>query len=190
MTNQTQTQANETVQTETKFFDLIAHGVGYLNNPRSHSKGNGLSVTVKALRGNANDKESSRFDLDVVGTEAKKVIKRLMEKFPQLSDFQAKDKPTIYIGFQASDLRAENIDVKATGAKIPTIKGRLLKVKFINCNGERLYTAPAKEDELTDTVDHSGTVEPAADTAPVAEAAQTAAEAVPQPAEVDQNAPF
>ena len=189
MTNQTQTQAN--VQTETKFFNFTCDGVGYLNNPRHHSKGNGLSVTVKALRGNAEEKESSRLDLDVVGSEAKKLITHLMKKFPQLMEFKAKDKPTVFIGFHASDIRSEKFEVKET--EYLTIKGRLLKIKFININGERVYLAPVKEHEVIDTVDGSGTVaDPVEETAPVSESDQTtpAATSAQTIEAVDGNDPF
>lgn len=143
------------INTATKYFNLLTDGVGYLNNPRMFGKGKstGLTITVQALRGElieGGNIEKSRYDLDVVGKEARRVVEKLMTKYPQILDFHAKDKPTLFIGFRASDTRADSFRKKNSEELINTIKGRLLKIKFVDVNGERLYEAPKDDSELID----------------------------------------
>ncbi len=178
----------QTTQTATKYFNLLTEGVGYLNNPRTYEKGDvsGLTVTIKALRGkqkNDGKTEDSRFDLDVVGKEARRVIEKLMDKYPEILDFKAK-KPTLFIGFTASDIRAESFtstkgDEKKT---IHAIKGRLLKVKFIHVNGEMLYKAAPVNNELIEVEDE------VADT-PVQENPEQTATETPSDAETPVKTP-
>ncbi|WP_434778513.1 DUF3577 domain-containing protein [Neisseria sp. Ec49-e6-T10] len=171
---------------ETKFFNLTVSGLGFLNNPRTHSDGHGFSVTVQALRGKSDNPQKSRLDLDVKGTEALKLVKHLVKKYP---DLMSKDKdvkkPVVFIGFTASDTRAETFE--SYGKTIASIKGRLLKIDFINIDGERLYTAPKKDDEITEVEEETPKVEVPSEAQPEVEKEPVQPETKPTEAAAPEN---
>lgn len=135
MTQATQTQ---------NYFNLTSDGIGFLNRPREvkSTKGNPyFACTISASRGSDGDK--SRFDLRVVGGEAKELFSKLLENFPEFLDKDFKNHPKVVVGFRAGDIRPIVFEStnRQTGEKIatPSIDGRLLKFTFIKVNGEFWY---------------------------------------------------
>lgn len=140
--------SNQTQQVSA-YFNLTADGVGYLNRPRTvQAKGKRSSeyfaCTIQALHGDADEK--SRFDLRIVGGEAKDLFARLLDEFPALLDADYKRRPTVFVGFRAGDITPIAFETNAKDDKgkpikitTPSIDGRLLKFKFIKVNGEYWY---------------------------------------------------
>lgn len=142
--------SNQTQQVSA-YFNLTADGVGYLNRPRTvQAKGKRSSeyfaCTIQALHGDADEK--SRFDLRVVGGEAKDLFSRLLDEFPALLDADYKRRPTVFVGFRAGDItpiafetNAKDDQGKPIKITTPSIDGRLLKFKFIKVDGQYWYTS-------------------------------------------------
>lgn len=134
---------SQTTQNST-YFNLTADGIGFLNRPRTVNtkKSSYFACTIQASRGDANDK--TRFDLRVVGGQAKELFAQLLEDFPALTSSNFREHPTVIVGFRAGDIVATTFETtdRTTGEKVqtPTIDGRLLKFKFIKVNGELWYT--------------------------------------------------
>ena len=137
-----------TTQTETKFFDLHTSGIGYLNRFRTVNPANGhpyQSVTVAALRGNADNAQYTYFDCIVVEEEAKHVLLNLV-------DTDEKD-ASYMIGFNIGDIYPEIFTYKSGNKQGQTgvsLKGRLIKIKWLRKNKELIYE-PVK----TSAVEHS-----------------------------------
>lgn len=140
---------SQSTQTQNTYFNLTADGIGFLNRPRTVNtkKSSYYACTIQASRGDANDK--TRFDLRVVGGEAKTLFAQLLEDFPALTSSNFRDHPTVVVGFRAGDIVATTFETtnRETGEKVqtPTIDGRLLKFKFIKVNGELWYTEKTAE---------------------------------------------
>ena len=137
-----------TTQTETKFFDLHTSGIGYLNRFRTVNPANGhpyQSVTVAALRGNADNAQYTYFDCIVVEEEAKNVLLNLVD---------ADEKDASYmIGFNIGDIYPEIFTYKSGNKQGQTgvsLKGRLIKIKWLRKNNELIY-----EPQKTSAVDQS-----------------------------------
>ena len=137
-----------TTQTETKFFDLHTSGIGYLNRFRTVNPANGhpyQSVTVAALRGNADNAQYTYFDCIVVEEEAKHVLLNLV-------DTDEKD-ASYMIGFNIGDIYPEIFTYKSGNKQGQTgvsLKGRLIKIKWLRKNKELIY-----EPQKTSAVEHS-----------------------------------
>ncbi len=144
----------QSTQTQNTYFNLTCDGIGFLNRPRTvkTKKGEYFACTIQASRGDANDK--TRFDLRVVGNEAKSLFAQLLEDFPALTSTNFRDHPTVVVGFRAGDIVAMTFETtdRQTGEKIqtPTIDGRLLKFKFIKVNGELWYTEKSADTASTE----------------------------------------
>ena len=140
--------ANQTQQVPA-YFNLTADGVGYLNRVRIvQSKGKRGSEyfagTIQALHGDADEK--SRFDVRIVGGEAKEIFARMLDEFPALLDKDYKRRPTVFVGFRVSDLKPVCFETSAKNDKgeeikvtTPSIDARLLKFKFVKVNRELWY---------------------------------------------------
>lgn len=135
-------QNNQTLPT---YFNLTCDGIGYLNRPRlvQVKKGNPYyACTIQALRG---ENEKTRFDVRIIGDEAKKLFADLLENFPELQSNNFKERPPVCIGFSIGDIQAVSFETTyaKTGETVTThsIDGRLLKFKFIKVNGEIWYRA-------------------------------------------------
>lgn len=154
-----------TQATQNTYFNLTADGIGFMNRPRTVKAKRGnpyYACTIHASRGDAGDK--SRFDVRIVGSEAKELFAKLLQAYPNLQSDDLKQRPTVLLGFRVGDLQAITFETtsRETGEKIvtPTIDCRLLKFKFIKVNGEYWYReqrepsateaapAPADEDEM------------------------------------------
>ena len=125
-------------QNDTKYFDLHTTGYGYLNRIRTvkpkGSKQGYLACTVSAMRGNNDDGISyTKFDLRVVGAEAKCIIEALQKEVDA--------NKAVTIGFKLGDIYPE-IFMQTVGpnAGEPAvmIKGRLLQIRSVSVDGIRV----------------------------------------------------
>lgn len=130
------------------YFNLTCEGVGFLNRPRI-VKGKKVpeyfAVTISASRGDAGEK--TRFDVRVVGSEAKILFQKMLEEFPALLSKDFKKRPTVVVGFRVGDIQPTTFESK--GAITATIDGRLLKFKFIRVSGELWYEAQKQWQQLS-----------------------------------------
>ena len=128
-------------KSETKYFDLYTTGIGYLSRVReiTNTKGNPfLSITLAALRGNADDAQYTHFDCVVSGQQAKDLVRQLQPAV----DGDCK----VLVGFLLNDLYGQpfvfqNGD-KAGEAGV-NLKARLLRIEWAKVDGKSVYTRRA-----------------------------------------------
>ena len=128
-------------KSETKYFDLYTTGIGYLSRVReiTNTKGNPfLSITLAALRGNADDAQYTHFDCVVSGQQAKDLVRELQ---PAVND-----DCKVLVGFLLNDLYGQpfvfqNGD-KAGDAGV-NLKARLLRIEWAKVDGKSVYTRRA-----------------------------------------------
>ena len=124
-----QTQA----ATQPSYFNLLVEGVGYLNRVRTVKPKKGqdfLACSVSAMRGSTTEIGYTKFDCKVSGSGAQKIIKRLE------SDVAAEK--SVIIGFRIADIYPEMFTFEKgdkKGQAGVSIKGRLLRVKFVKVDG-------------------------------------------------------
>jgi Protein of unknown function (DUF3577) len=128
-----------TINNTAKFFDLHTRGVGYVNRIREIKvKGASpyLACTIAAIRGNTDAIEYTYFDCNVVGKEAIEVIRQFIK---------TDEKSKILVGFTIGDVMPVMF-VYDKGSKQGqtgvSLKARLLRVAFVDVDGERVYDAP------------------------------------------------
>ena len=90
--------SNQTNQTKSQYFNLTSDGVGFVNRVREvqtkGKKGSSyFACVIQASYGDSGDK--CRFDVRVVGSEAKEVFQRLLETYPSLKESEYKKHPTV-----------------------------------------------------------------------------------------------
>ena len=146
-------------QSNQNYFNLTADGIGFLNRPREvqgRKSSNYYACTIQASRGD--DGEKTRFDLRVVGGQAKELFARLLEEFPQLLSKNYRERPTVVVGFRAGDIQPLKFETnnRETGEVLETlsIDGRLLKFHFIKVDGDMWYQS-SSEDETQNNSDAS-----------------------------------
>jgi len=134
------------VHQTSSFFNLHVDGIGYLNRVRTVKPKNGqefLACTVAALRGSDRDVSYTKFDCRVSGADAQAIVRRLE------SDVAAER--TVIIGFRTADIYPELFTFEKgdrKGQPGVSIKGRLLRIKFVKVNGEPIdVPQPARADE-------------------------------------------
>ena len=143
-----------TQATTNSYFNLTAEGIGFLNRPRrvTGKKIDYFACTIQAARGNEGDK--TRFDLRVVGGQAKELFEQLLEQFPDLENKNFDKRPKVVVGFRAGDIQATVFEStnSRTQEKVvtPSIDGRLLKFNFIKVNGKFWYKSSAESSIATD----------------------------------------
>ena len=128
-------------KSETKYFDLYTTGIGYLSRVReiTNTKGNPfLSITLAALRGNADDAHYTHLDCVVSGQQAKDLVRQLQPAVD--GDCKA------LVGFLLNDLYGQpfvfqNGD-KAGEAGV-NLKARLLRIEWAKVDGKSVYTRRA-----------------------------------------------
>lgn len=164
MTNENNQSSTTSTDSANEYFDLHTTGVGYVNRIREVEvkKGsNFMACTIAALRGIKSSVEYTYYDCRVSGTEAAKVIKRLVKA--------CEDDRKILIGFRIGDEYSETFVYK-TGQKegetgIST-KAHLLYIGWVKVDGDSVYTAPKKESTTEESSDipttHEGEFIPAA----------------------------
>ncbi len=127
MSEQTQAAAQPT------YFNLHVEGVGYLNRVRVVKPKKGqefLACSVSAMRGSTADIGYTKFDCKVSGSEAQKIIRRLEP------DVNAEK--SVIVGFRIADIYPEIFTYEKgekKGQSGVSIKGRLLRVKFVKVDG-------------------------------------------------------
>lgn len=146
-------------QTNQNYFNLTANGIGFLNRPREvqgRKSSNYYACTIQASRGDNGEK--TRFDLRIVGVQAKELFARLLEEFPQLLSKNYRERPTVVVGFRAGDIQPLKFETnnRETGEVLETlsIDGRLLKFQFIKVDGDMWYQS-SSQDETQNNSDAS-----------------------------------
>ena len=119
---------------ETKYFDLLTSGLGYVNRVRAVTPEEGnpfLSVTLAALRGSADNAQYTHFECRVAGRQAKAVVQELRAA--------VEDERKVLIGFTLSDLYPEIFTYKRgekAGQTGISLKARLLRIGWAKVDGE------------------------------------------------------
>ena len=127
-------------QSNSQYFNLTADGVGFVNRIRKVQSKKGdpyFGCTIQASYGDSGDK--CRFDVRVVGNEAKEAFQSLVETYPELLSAEVKKHPTVIISFRLGDLNPKMIeftDREGQSRSFATIDARLLIAKSIKVNGE------------------------------------------------------
>ena len=127
-------------QSNSQYFNLTADGVGFVNRIRKVQSKKGdpyFGCTIQASYGDSGDK--CRFDVRVVGNEAKEAFQSLVETYPDLLSAEVKKHPTVIISFRLGDLNPKMIeftDREGQSRSFATIDARLLIAKSIKVNGE------------------------------------------------------
>jgi hypothetical protein len=126
---------------ETKYFDLYTTGIGYLSRVREVTSTKGdpfLSITLAALRGNAEDAQYTHFDCVVSGQQAKDLVRQLQPAV----DGDCK----VLVGFLLNDLYGQSFVFqngdKAGDAGV-NLKARLLRIEWAKVDGKSVYTRRA-----------------------------------------------
>ena len=123
-----------------QYFNLTSDGVGFVNRIRKVQSKKGdpyFGCTNQASYGDSGDK--CRFDVRVVGNEAKEAFQSLVETYPDLLSAEVKKHPTVIISFRLGDLNPKMIeftDREGQSRSFATIDARLLIAKSIKVNGE------------------------------------------------------
>ena len=98
-------------QSNSQYFNLTADGVGFVNRIRKVQSKKGdpyFGCTIQASYGDSGDK--CRFDVRVVGNEAKEAFQSLVETYPELLSAEVKKHPTVIISFRLGDLNPKLIE--------------------------------------------------------------------------------
>lgn len=123
---------------DSRYFDLHTHGIGYLNEVREVRPDGGTpfwSVKLAALRGHVDKVEHTYFECAVVGEEAKALVSQLKPAV----DVGFK----VLVGFHLSDLVGEPFVFKAgerAGQPGVGLKARLLRLQWVKVNGQAFPT--------------------------------------------------
>lgn len=136
------------------YFNLHTHGIGYLNDIRvvKPKKGNEfLACRVSALTGSSDSPEYRFLDMNVVGEEAEKVIRRCEKA--------VKEKRKVLVSFVMSDLWFDTFTYAADskfhkkGDTGVTLKGRLIRIKMVKVDGEIKYQEPVRNQNTDEQSD-------------------------------------
>lgn len=132
-----------------KYINLITDGIGYLNRIRDIQPRRGdsfLCCDINAVYGPTGDVSYQRFDLKVSGSDAEHLVRRCQEAVVAGSK--------VLVGFRIGDLWVDQFTYsrgERAGQTGVSLKGRLLFIRFINIDGQRVYTAESKpRDEVAD----------------------------------------
>jgi hypothetical protein len=115
--------------TESKYFDLITTGVGYLNRARTVKLRQGAGyecVSIAALRGHVDSPEYSYFDCRIVGEQALAFVETHKEA---INDYNTK----VLVRFNVGDGEATSYEISSgdnKGQRRHCIKARLLKITW------------------------------------------------------------
>jgi len=129
---------------EQSYFDRQTTGVGYVNRVREVEPDRGdpfLACTIAAFNGPKGKVEYHYYDVKVVGTDAKHLIRRC-------EDAANNRKRKVLIRFVLGDDWVEpyiHTSGEKTGKPDFWRKARLLFVAWIDVDGKRVYTAERKE---------------------------------------------
>lgn len=149
-------------QNTSRYFDLHATGVGYLNRVRTvrvKGKGNDyLACDIAALRGEKGDVAYTYFNCKVTSNEAQRVIREV------LAEHIHADR-TILVRFKAGDLIPDSFPRKnpkeGEDPRLHNIHAHLLFLYWAKVDKEYVYQSPAR-DEAAPQSAASETTTPAA----------------------------
>lgn len=153
---------NSQTQTAT-YYDLTCNGIGFLNrlrrvDPKSRKSSSYFAFVWQASRGNQNEK--TRFEVRVVGQEAKDLTAKLIEAYPELLSTNSKEHPTVVVGLRVGDLAPSSFEYKdpkdpTQKILVQTIDARVLKYTFIKVDGQMFYSAGTLVNAEQTTEQHS-----------------------------------
>ncbi|MDP8189089.1 STY4534 family ICE replication protein [Pasteurella skyensis] len=133
--------------TSTGYFNLHTTGIGYLSRIREvkPKKGNPFfACQIAALTGSSNSPEYRYFDVNVVGQDAEKLIKKCEKA--------VNEKKKVLISFVIADFWTELFTYSSDskyhkkGDTGVSLKGRLIRIKMVKIDGELKYHEEAKTD--------------------------------------------
>jgi hypothetical protein len=127
-----------------KYFDLHTSGIGYISRIREvkpKKGGSFLACKVSALCGPSDAVEYRPFDCRVSGAEAEKLVHRCMDAV----DAERK----VLVAFNIGDIYPD-LYSKADGTPAVMMKGRLLRIDWIKVDGQTVYAAPRKDENLAE----------------------------------------
>lgn len=134
-------------QTNSQYFNLIADGCGFLNRPRIvQTKGKNssyFSATIAANRGDAG--ETTRFEVRIVGGEAKELFQKLLDEYPALLDKDFKKRPSVFVSFRIGDIQPMKFN--KDGKETLYIDGRVIKFNSIFVNKQKWFPKPEQSTE-------------------------------------------
>lgn len=146
MSKSTQTQ-------QAQYFNLHTTGIGYLNSIRevAPKKGNPfLSCNIAALTGESSSPEYRYFNVNVAGEDSNKLIRRCQQA--------VESKKKVLISFVIADLCVDSFiydkdsDYHKKGDVGVMLKGRLIRIKSITIDGNKVYQEQANNDEQSSQV--------------------------------------
>ena len=152
------TQTQQTHAKDVTYFNLHTTGLAYVNRIREvpiKRGANFYACTLAMLRGNSENPEYTYIDVRVSGEEAISLIKRC-EKACQ-------EKKNILAGVVVGDIYPETFVYEkgeCKGETGVTMKGRLLRIKFLKIDGVLKYQEkPANQNDNTPESEESSATE-------------------------------
>ena len=129
---------NRTPGNETKYFDIITRGVGYLGRARVVTPNEGEpypAVDINALQGPSGNVGYRKMQCSIKGTEAKRLIKNYM------TSINEKDSK-VMAGFSVADPQPRSYQDKETGETRNVLQVKLIGIDWVSINGDRVYNRP------------------------------------------------
>ncbi|MGR3807793.1 Protein of unknown function [Pasteurella testudinis DSM 23072] len=123
--------------TQTKYFDLHTHGIGYLSNIREVTPKKGkpfLSCDITAISGSSDAIQYTKFGCNVVGAEAEKLVRKCQDAVAR------EDK--VLISFVLGDLWYDTYPIskgERAGQTGVMLKSRLLRIKMVKVGDNIVY---------------------------------------------------
>jgi len=179
------TAANQTAK-EVKYFDLHTTGIGYLGRIREVKLKKGQpfwACTIAAMHGECKAPDSGEkpeytyFDCNVVGAEAERLIKRCA---PAVAAGKK-----VLVGFVIGDIHLDRFVYDKGEKKGETgvsLKGRLLRIRWIKIDGVMQWQEPPKDVQNTPSAPSPANAEIETQSNPAASAAEQ-----PEIASFDEN---
>ena len=131
-----------------EYYNLLIDGIGYVNRIRTVTprKGEGfLCCDISAIYGHRDAIEYRRFSVKVCGSDAQHLIRRCEKA--------EKEQRKILIGFRLGDLWVDQFTYsqgERAGKPGVDLKARLLFIRWINVDKDRVYTAEKPADETVE----------------------------------------
>jgi hypothetical protein len=160
-----------------EYFNLHINGLGYVNRIREITPRKGdpfLCCDISAIYGPRDDIEYQRFDVKVSGSDAQHLIRRC--------ENAEKAGRKVLIGFRLGDPWVDQFTYskgERAGKPGASLKARLLFIRWINIDKERVYTAEGSAPEDAANEDFPASEMPEPNAAPASASAPTPAEATP-----------
>ena len=132
--------SNET-DSNSKYFNLQTTGIGYINRIRevTPKEGNPFhSVSLAALRGNAENVHHTHFECRAASKQAQALIRQL--------EPMVKAKHKVLVGFTISDLVADTFTFKQgerSGETGVSLKARLIRIAWAKVDGHPFFSEQA-----------------------------------------------